>query len=99
VQSLVRKNSSPAELRSFTGTFMPDALKILEQIAGALLMLLVLAAAAEEPDPRTREPWRRRLFDAVAKLESANIRIAADLESAANSYISLRSKRSVHVRN
>jgi hypothetical protein len=55
------------------------------------------APKTERPDEQTREQWRRRFFDAVTRLRTANIQVAPDLEAAANSYIDLRSKWGVYI--
>lgn len=55
------------------------------------------APRAEQPDPQTRELWRRRFLNAVAALRAANIQVPADLEAAANSYVVLRSTWGVFI--
>ena len=51
------------------------------------------------PDAQTRSLWRNRFFNAAARLQSAGITLTADLDSAADRYISMRSEWSSHIRN
>jgi len=51
------------------------------------------------PDAQTRSRWRNRFFNAAARLQAAGIALTADLDSAAERYISLRSEWSPHIRN
>ena len=51
------------------------------------------------PDAQTRSRWRNRFLNAAARLQAAGIALTADLDSAADRYISLRSEWSPHIRN
>ncbi len=51
------------------------------------------------PDAQTRSQWRNRFLNAAARLQAAGIALTADLDSAAERYISLRSEWSPHIRN
>lgn len=51
------------------------------------------------PDAQTRWRWRNRFLNTAARLQAAGIPLTADLNSAADRYISLRSEWSPHVRN
>jgi hypothetical protein len=51
------------------------------------------------PDAQTRAVWRNRFFNAAARLQSAGITLTADLDSAADRYLSTRSEWSPHIRN
>jgi hypothetical protein len=51
------------------------------------------------PDAQTRSQWRNRFFNAAARLQAAGIAVTADLDSAAERYVSLRSEWSPHIRN
>ena len=51
------------------------------------------------PDAQTRSQWRNRFFNAAARLQAAGIALTADLDSACDRYISLRSEWSPHIRN
>lgn len=51
------------------------------------------------PDAQTRSLWRNRFFNAAARLQSAGITLTADLNSAADRYVSMRSEWSPHIRN
>ena len=51
------------------------------------------------PDAQTRSRWRNRFLNAAARLQAAGITLIADLDSAADSYISLRSEWNSHIRN
>jgi hypothetical protein len=73
----------------------------------SLLLLVTLEDAfvsggvpkAEPPDPQTREQWRGRFLNAVETLQAANIALTPKLESAANSYVALRSEWSALIRH
>lgn len=51
------------------------------------------------PDAQTRSLWRNRFFNAAARLRSAGITLTADLDSAAERYVSMRSEWNSHIRN
>jgi hypothetical protein len=51
------------------------------------------------PDAQTRSLWRNRFLNAAARLQAAGITLTADLDSAADRYISSRSEWSPHIRN
>jgi hypothetical protein len=51
------------------------------------------------PDAQTRSLWRNRFFHAATRLRSAGITLTADLDSAAERYISMRSEWNSHIRN
>lgn len=51
------------------------------------------------PDAQTRSRWRNRFLNAAARLQAAGITLAADLDSAAERYIYLRSEWNPHIRN
>jgi hypothetical protein len=79
-----------------------------EDIWNASLMLLTTLEEAfvpgdlperASPDAQTRSLWRNRFFNAAARLQSAGITLTADLDSAANRYVSLRSEWNSHIRN
>jgi hypothetical protein len=73
----------------------------------ALLLVTTLEEAflpdasrkSEPPDSQTAEQWRARFFCAVKTLQAANIGVVGNLDSAASSYVALRSKWSGHIRN
>lgn len=51
------------------------------------------------PDAKTLSLWRNRFFNAASRLQSAGIALTADLETAADRYVSMRSGWNSHVRN
>lgn len=51
------------------------------------------------PDAQTRSLWRNHFFNATARLQSAGITLAAELDSAAEHYVSMRSEWNSHIRN
>jgi hypothetical protein len=51
------------------------------------------------PDAETRSRWRNRFFNAAARLQAAGIALTADLDSAADRYVALRSEWSPHTHN
>jgi hypothetical protein len=79
-----------------------------EDIWNSSLMLLTTLEEAFVPgdlperaalDAHTRSLWRDRFFNAAARLQSAGITRTADLDSAADRYISIRSEWNSHIRN
>jgi hypothetical protein len=72
-------------------------LLVLTTLEGAFVAKGIAGSAT--PDPETRERWRQRFFNAVAKLQDANIETVPDLDAAADRYVSLRSKWSAHIQN
>jgi hypothetical protein len=51
------------------------------------------------PDAQTRSRWRNRFLNAAGRLQAAGISLTADLDSAADRYIRLRSEWSPHICN
>ena len=51
------------------------------------------------PDAKTTSLWRNRFFKAAARLQSAGITLTADLDSAADRYVSMRSEWNSHIGN
>lgn len=51
------------------------------------------------PDAQTGSLWRNRFFNAAARLQSGGITLAADLDPAADRYVSMRAEWNSHIRN
>jgi hypothetical protein len=79
-----------------------------EDIWNSSLLLLTMLEEAfipgdiperASPDAQTRLLWRNRFFHAAARLQCTAIALTADLDSAADRYVSMRSEWNSHIRN
>jgi hypothetical protein len=58
-----------------------------------------LPSSEDEPDPGTRDRWRRRYHAAVRRLTQAGVPVTRDLSAGAENYIALRKHWQAHIEN